>query len=462
MKGSRSGHRIVRLAATLALSVASSACFLLEAPTDAEGPLACAADEVQVEGACQPAPCDPGFERDQATGLCVPDDALITETCEGHACGFVTRSGILCTEACGRWFRAEAPSPTLREQARQGGCFALDEATGRFVLFGGERLVSTNPPVNELRRDTWELDVSDPSTPTWIEVVSNTGANDENSPSARYAAACTSLPGGGVLLFGGSGISEEIGLAWLWREGAWHRLTLDASAAAAGLGVPRREPRLARGDVEGSALLIGGCVPGAVAGEGDVRSAALCRLTVAGGLLSATCADGLDPSAGLDYRFPAYPAVARLDDGRVMAFGGIINPSDRQPRSCTASWREAVSVALDETWAFAWPPDGVPRTELVATSYPGGREDGALVPLAGGRLLLFGGSHRHETEPSVDYEETCVFDGATWGCLTLEKTPTPRSLTHVGEKDGTVWLFGGYTGLSSYDDLWRYEPPQMP
>ena len=195
------------LSSALLLVTTQVGCFLLGDASEADAPVICAEDEVLRGEACEPLPCDDGLEREPDTGACVPGDDLVTETCEGHACGFVTKSGILCTEACGRWERVEGLSPTLQQRARQDGCFARDEATGRFVLFGGDRKVSTNPVVTTAPRDTWELDVSDPRSPVWTEVLSEAAASDENSPTSRRFAACTSLPGGGVLLFGGQGIA---------------------------------------------------------------------------------------------------------------------------------------------------------------------------------------------------------------------------------------------------------------
>jgi hypothetical protein len=102
------------------------------------------------------------------------------------------------------WVEAAVPNAPAR---RQAPAMAFDPQRGRAVLFGG------NDDLVQPFDDTWEWDGV-----TWQSVSLPV------RPSSRLGAAMSTNPGGGVVLFGGSGTVSYLGDTWVYDGASWREI----------------------------------------------------------------------------------------------------------------------------------------------------------------------------------------------------------------------------------------------
>ena len=130
--------------------------------------------------------------------------------------------------------------------ARFGASAAYDSGSDRVVLFGGARMQDAGS--TELFDDTWAYDVD---TDTWTAM-----SPDRHPPLRAYGAMTYDPEVDRVLLFGGSGIDEEMDAAvWAYDVDAdvWEPLVVEGDEPD-----PTWDTAFVYADVIGKSVLIGG------------------------------------------------------------------------------------------------------------------------------------------------------------------------------------------------------------
>ena len=141
-------------------------------------------------------------------------------------------------------------------------------------------------------------------------------------------------------------------------------------------------------------------------------------------------------------------ALADLEDGRVLLFGGRLGNGMR----------------VADTWVFD--PETGDWSELSPASSPSARSDHAMASVGGGVVVLFGGTETSGPSPNVTpRNDTWTFDVATeeWTELSPAVLPTVRfnhGLARSG--DGTALLFGGRIDFAmELADVWELDVETM-
>ena len=312
-----------------------------------------------------------------------------------------------------KWITSLPDGPGWRAGVAAAYEPSVDGGAGRIVVFGGRS------PSGELLGDTWVLDLDELG---WIPVPAAIG------PPPREDHRMATVPGGGVMLYGGAGATSD-GLADLWR---FDSKTLTWVPVLTGLSPPGRRNAafVSTGD---GAVLVGG------RSDGEAREDAW-KLT-------------LDPPVWTEIgtgTFPpprADPYVAWLGvDGKVLLFGGVRRGLvEEEPLGDL--WR--LDVAAGSTWSHV-DGEGPRHARFAAAIEPGGV-----------RLWVHGGLGP-DGEPSP---ELWTLAGEEW----TVSTPTTSEGSAVGLAahaaawvEGQLWLHGGLAGgagaLAPVADLWRVAP----
>ncbi len=134
----------------------------------------------------------------------------------------------------------------------------------------------------------------------------------------------------------------------------------------------------------------------------------------------------------------AYGSMAYDGSGNAIMFGGENQTLD----------------FMAETWKYSVSSNDWSRITLSAFN-PDPRKDCDMEHIADGKVLLFGGLGESDNR----YDDTWIFDSMSgqW----VEKNPghdpparSSHSLSY--SEENVVYLFGGYTGSESMDDMWKY------
>lgn len=241
--------------------------------------------------------------------------------------------------ASGVWEVLNTSSPP----ERRGHVMALDEASGRVVLFGG---LDEN---DQLLGDTWEWNGSE-----W---------NLRNTTAflAREQAALAYDPvRGGVVLFGGRGTSLRND-TWLWDtvSGNWFPIAFAPPPARAGHA-------LAYDPIDGGMLMYGGTVDGSTTVMSD--SWFLASSSTAWTQLTEDAAPGARSE---------HVMVTHEAEGRIYLFGGYRSGSSRPE--------------LEDCWRWNGAALGWEQVVLPGTGQPGAGLSRVAVDPATGSAFMFGG-----------------------------------------------------------------------
>jgi hypothetical protein len=398
--------------------------------------------------------------------------------------GFVSGSG--ATNETWLWDGNDWSQPTLSSapSPRRSAAFA-SVGTGA-VLFGGMARVSSS---NVYYGDTWVWDGNSWSSPTTT-----------TAPSAREYAAMTSL-GSGALLFGGDASGYYVGDSWLWNGSTWSQVTTtSAPAARTGHAMATLGTKVTlfggstnsgeEGDTwtfDGSAwsLALPQQAP-AVGAQGHAMAA------LAGNVVA--CGSGLDVANatwvfdGVKWSQHVTTSSPCGRNGHVMAtlgtkvvlFGGL--GSNDTWEWDGADWKQRVLPIAPPARAYAamaplgtslvlfggmtgsaytpavsndmWSYDGTSWSFLAPTTKPSARQQHGMVPVAGNRLVMFGGKAADNTA----FGDTWEWDGSSWTQKMLSTSPSPRSqfaMTALGQRAA---LFGGAPPTGGFlSDLWIYD-----
>ncbi|HET8931703.1 MAG TPA: carboxypeptidase regulatory-like domain-containing protein, partial [Acidimicrobiales bacterium] len=266
---------------------------------------------------------------------------------------------------------------------------------GRVVLYGGA------------------LDLEKPSGDTWVwSDDAWTQLHPTTAPDPLVRASMASLPGGGVMLFGGTSVSggRPSNETWIFDGMYWNRPDLTTAPSPRSAAAMTT---LSNGDV----LLFGGL-------GGD--SAPLDDTWIFDGFTWTELDPGTSPPARMD------STIATLPGGEAVLFGGTSDGT----------------TVMDDTWVF----DGTTWHDVDPTTAPPGRIGAAMVALGDGGVVLFGGG---DFGSLTSFDDTWTFDGTDWTAQDPSTVPPARyGAAAATTSDGEALVFGGLdlANISEGDD----------
>ncbi|MCI4319725.1 MAG: kelch repeat-containing protein [Thermoplasmata archaeon] len=294
--------------------------------------------------------------------------------------------------SAGHWTNRTS-SLAIAPKARNLGAMAYDATDRALLLFGGR--TNTNAPLG----DTWSFVHGAWSRPT-----------PAFAPSARFAPGLSAISStGGVVLFGGGGVSGVLGDAWSYGAGVWHHV-LPAHPA------PRVAAAVTYDEADGYVLLFGG-IDNARA-YNDTWS------------FSAGAWHHLHPARAPSPRIGAAMAYDGAD-GYVVLFGG----------------ENVFGTLFNDTWTFlagVWSPLPPPTLTKDGFLLPAMALSSLAYDAADGYLLMFGGSNLSGLT-RISLNGTFEFSGGFWTPATPVRSPPGRDAAGMAYDswDGEVVLFGG-------------------
>jgi hypothetical protein len=224
-----------------------------------------------------------------------------------------------------------------------------------------------------------------------------------------------------TLFFGGFTPHVCFGDTWVWRN-AWRQLSPSTAPSA------RTSPGMAYDGAAGNVVLFGGY---------DNTGATLNDTWTWDGTTWTQQFPPLSPPARqLNVHGMAYHAATR----RVVMFGGT---RDRHPLGDTWTWD-----GLSKTW-----------TQQLPASSPSLRRSMMAYDDATRMVVLFGGDTGGILPKATFYNDTWIWDGATWTQRFPASSPSARGMASMTYDPnlGAIVLFGGVTGPGGQsNDTWLW------
>jgi hypothetical protein len=360
------------------------------------------------------------------------------------------------------WTNITPASGQPNPPARYLSSMAFDPATGYVLLFGGYGELGLGPWV--FFQDTWSF-----SAGHWTELVANTSCTATTCPSPRAGAMLAyDASEHGMILFGGYTYTpsyEYLAFSdtWLFSGGHWTNLSASSGTPPS----PRFDGSMVWDSYDNYVLLFGGMISSLVS-YGDTwkftGTWTNITSTVGGAGVAPAPRDGA--------------AIADEPTGYIMLFGGedagvLYTDVGGSCHSVVAFWFHAGSWTPMATSLACVNRPAAPAPESSVTSlYPpcGRMYAGLGWSPPNNRFVLFGG-----IGPSI--ESSCSgFDGFLNDSWTYQNSPggpfyfkNATDLGYVGDPspreemgyaadftDKYFEIFGGYPGLGSLNDTWRF------
>lgn len=247
----------------------------------------------------------------------------------------------------------QTPSPRYKH------AMAWCESAGAIIMFGGNN-------VGSIVGDTWRLTGS-----TWTPLAIS-------GPSAREAAAMTSLKDGTLLLYGGSDGNSLLGDTWNFTGTAWKKLKARGLSERAGAA-------MARDPVTDAIVLFGGWRNGAVNDElwiYTTKTKRWIKRTFEAPTPRANHAMAWDPLRQ-----------------RLVIFGGL----------------DAGGIYLDDTWEW----NAITGWHRMVAVGPEARAGASMTwDPSRGTVIMTGGRYYNQPGPYIRYTDTWSWDGAAWSLIT--------------------------------------------
>jgi hypothetical protein len=286
---------------------------------------------------------------------------------------------------------------------------AYDPVAQSTVLFGG--CSSTECPSNQ----TWTF-----ARGVWTNVTPLTGS----PPAREYASMDFDANMGGLLLFGGFGVSGELNDTWLYSGGVWTNLSYVGPAPSGRYGAAMAfdpEPE------ENGSVLFGGCVFFflAIGCSNDTW--------IWQGWSGWTPLVTSFPPPAVGFASVAYDPWSEA----LVLYGGCLGPY-------CASYGTGTWELADGEWS-----------EVGTTLSPGARSGASAVyDPADQRIVLFGGY-----DLGVYDNDTWAFSEGEWTNVTPPDSPPVRqdAAAVLDPTGSTVLLFGGEGSSGSLNDTWALE-----
>ena len=299
-------------------------------------------------------------------------------------------------------------TPSKSPTAEYGGAMALDNSSGKVVLFGGHQGTTT------VAAGTWTYSGGNWANPT------TTGA-----PSARVAAEFAYDAADGYLFLygGGTANGQPLGDDWKLSGTTW---THEYPSSPGG---SRARAASAYDAKDGYLLVFGGASASGAYFAGSLQFTGSGYTTMCG-----SCVAGkTEPSARAGSAMAYDPKL-----GEVILFGGV-----------------GTGGLLGDTWGYAggkW--TNITPPGVSGTAYPAPRVGAALAyDTADGYLVLYGG--RTSTGTS---NATWTYGAGGWNHLSPAPAPQQREGAAMAPDPttGGVVLFGGNDSKGSFADTWRF------
>ncbi len=300
------------------------------------------------------------------------------------------------------WINVTNPAPGKSPPAAYGAAMAYDPVDHETILFGGCR-VSTCADA-----ETWAF-----ANGTWANLT-----DPRHAPPARSFASMDFDPNmGGLLLFGGSGASGDLGDTWLFHHGTWTNLSWIGPSPPPRTGAAMAfDPQ----PEENGSVLFGGNVQG-------VGYANDTWIWQGWSGWVPLVPSAVPPATA--YGALAYDPI----DGALVLY---------RPDAVNQTWE-----LYSGQWWFLSPSGAVPAYDYYAAA----TYDPAL-----SEVVMFGG-----LDLGGVVGTTSTFAGNAWSTLGTATAPAPRLAPALAlDPSGSVpLLFGGANFTQSFNDTWVLEIP---
>lgn len=287
---------------------------------------------------------------------------------------------------------------------REGAAMAYDAAAGRVVMFGGRNNGS-------FYSDTWQW-----TGKTWKTVLAAT------PPTPRYKHAMAWCEAAGaVIMFGGLNVTADVGDTWKLTGATWTRLTASGPSA--------REAAAMTSLADGTLLLFGGAKGNRMAADTwNFSGSAWKKIKVRGLSGRAGAAMARDPQTDAIVLFGGWRSGAVNDELWIYTTGAnrwtkrnFEAPTPRRfhamawdplrQRLVIFGGEDASGLWLDDTWEW----NAATGWHRMAAAGPEARAGAAMAwDPTRGKIVMTGGRYHGSPNPPYQYTDTWEWDGTTW------------------------------------------------